>query len=176
MARRRITVQIDGTCRLQDTMQFDQPNGHHREIGHHVVFAERRAHRFQHDRRIGMAAGQNLVEGARGRLVPVPGVVERLDLRRRLRAARRLEQHVVGGVRIERRVEIDEIDAFAGDAGAQHSEIVTIIELVGHAPRRPRIRRSSRKSVAPRCKWSYAPLFFVCSSTTRSNVQAKMRS
>ena len=55
----------------------------------HVVFAERRAHRLQHDRRVGMAAGQHIVEGALGRLVPVPGVVEGLDLRLRLRAARR---------------------------------------------------------------------------------------
>jgi len=131
MARGRITVQIERPRRLQHAMQFDQPHGHH------VVFAERRAHRFQHDCRVGMAAGQHFVKGALRGFVPMLGVVERLDLRLRLRAARRFEQHVVGGVRIEWRIEIDEIDALAGDAGAQHVEIVAVVELVGHAPTAP---------------------------------------
>ena len=42
--------------------------------------------------RIRMAAGQHVVEGALGGLVPVPGVLERLDLRPRLLEGRALNR------------------------------------------------------------------------------------
>jgi hypothetical protein len=46
----------------------------------------------------------------------------------RPRARRRLEQHVVAGVRVERRVEADQVDAGVGDVLAQHLEVVAVIE------------------------------------------------
>ena len=50
-----------------------------------------------------------------------------------VRAFGGLEQDVVIGVRIERRVEIDQINALVRDMLAQDVEIVPEIELVGHA-------------------------------------------
>jgi len=68
----------------------------------------------------------HLLEGILGGVVPVPAVLERLDLAVRAMAAGRLEQDVVIGVRVEWRVEIDEIDARIGDMRAQRVEIVGI--------------------------------------------------
>ena len=44
----------------------------------------------------------------------------------------RAEEDVVAGVRIKRRVEVDQVHARIGDVLAQHLEIVAVIERVGH--------------------------------------------
>ena len=68
-----------------------------------------------------------------GRVVPVPGILERLDLRVAVVAFGRFEQDVVVGVRIERRVEVDQVHAFGAHVIAQDVEIVAVIERVGRA-------------------------------------------
>jgi len=73
-----------------------------------------------------------LGEGLLGGVGPVPGVVEGLDLGGRLVARGPLEQHVVAGVRVGRRVEVDEVDRRACDAVAQERQIVAVVEVVGH--------------------------------------------
>ncbi len=132
MARGRIAVQIQRTSRLQHPVQLDQTHRHHGEIRHHVVGAQEGAHRPQQFEGIRIAAAHHLVECAFGPVVPVPRILERLDLRVAVRALGRLEQDIVIGVRIERRVEIDKVHAFVSDMFAQHVQIVAIIELVGH--------------------------------------------
>ncbi len=62
----------------------------------------------------------------------MPGVLERFDLRVRVLPLRRLEKDIVIGVRIERRVEIDEVHAFIRDMLAQNMQIVAEVERVGH--------------------------------------------
>ena len=42
-----VAVQIERSGGFEDAVKFDQADGHHREISHHVVFAEKRAHRAQ---------------------------------------------------------------------------------------------------------------------------------
>ena len=72
--------------------------------------------------------------------VPSPGVLERLDLRRRLRPVAFGEQHVVVGVRVERRIEVDEIDRLVGDVPPENVQVVAVEELVGRVLRhRPRV-------------------------------------
>ena len=66
-------------------------------------------------------------------VVPVPGILERLDLRVAVVAFGRFEQDVVVGVRIERRVEVDQVHAFGAHVIAQDVEIVAVIERVGRA-------------------------------------------
>ena len=80
MARRRITVQIEAPRGLQHPVQFDQPHGHHGEIGHHVIFAQKAAHRAQHLGGGGVGAAAHRLKGIFGRVAPMPCVVERLDL------------------------------------------------------------------------------------------------
>src|SRR5665213_809115 len=132
-----IAVQVQRSGWLQHPVQFQQPNGHHREIGHHVVLAEKRAHRPQQVGGVGVAGAQHLIEGVLGLLPPMPGIFEGFDLRLRLRPRRRAEQHIVGRLRIERRVEVDQIDALAGDAVAQNVQVIAVIKRVRHWPPLP---------------------------------------
>jgi hypothetical protein len=76
-------------------------------------------------------------------VVPVPGVLEGLDLRVGAVAGLRLEQDVVIGVRVERRVEVDEVDALARDMLAENIEIVAVKQLVRHKSSPERGSKSS---------------------------------
>jgi hypothetical protein len=49
--------------------------------------------------------------GSRSRLVPGPGIFERLNLGSGFRASPLVEEDVVVNLTIERRIEVDEIDA-----------------------------------------------------------------
>jgi hypothetical protein len=60
----------------------------------------------------------------------MPGIVKSLDLRLALVPVRRPEEQIVIGVGIERRIEIDEIDALVLDVLAQNGKVVTIKECV----------------------------------------------
>ncbi len=143
LAQRRSVLTLAGR---QTPRRNEQADGHHRQVGHHVVDAEEGAHRPQHLRGVGIAAAHHLVERPLGGLVPVPGVLERLDLRLGALAARRLEQHVVGGLTVERRVEIDQIDARIGDVIAQDVEIVAVEQVVVHARSAPFSRTSNSRN------------------------------
>jgi hypothetical protein len=65
----------------------------------------------------------------RGRLIPRPRVLEGVNLRRRLGTVLG-EQDVVAGVRVEGRIEVDEIDALVLDVPPQDVEVVGLVEEV----------------------------------------------
>ena len=95
----------------------------------HVVLAQERPerlHRLRH-----APTSLHHVRICSGRpFVPSPGVLERLDLRRRPRPVAFGEQHVVVGVRVERRIEVDEIDRPVGDVPSENVQVVAVEELV----------------------------------------------
>jgi hypothetical protein len=59
-----------------------------------------------------------------------------------------LEEHVVVGVAVEGRVEVNEVDALVGDVAAHHVEVVAVVERVWlrlrHAPSPSSIRADCR--------------------------------
>ena len=63
----------------------------------------------------------------------MPGVFKGLDLGVGGLARRALEQDVVIGLAVERRVEVDQIDTVARYLIAQHVEIVAIVKCVRHS-------------------------------------------
>ena len=76
----------------------------------------------------------DVVVRERGCFVPMPRVVERLNLRRRLGAILLGEQDVVRRVRVEWRIEVDEVHGLIGDVTPQDIEVVAVVEgVVGHA-------------------------------------------
>ena len=134
MARGRITVEVQAAGRLQHAVKLQQPGRHHRQIGHHVVFAQERPHRVEQVERRRVAAVRDAVERVLRAVVPLPGILERLDLGIGAGGAGRgAEQHIVAGVRIERRVEVDQVDAAVRDVAAQDVQIVAVIKVVGGA-------------------------------------------
>src|SRR5208283_4073819 len=88
------------------------------------------------------SAGHHAVERQFRLLSPVPGVLERSDLRAGLLASGTLEEHVVGGLAVERRIEVNQVNALVVNAAAQDVEVVAIVEPVHDraigAPRRSR--------------------------------------
>ena len=65
-------------------------------------------------------------------LGPLPGVGECLDLRRRPLAGLLPEQHVVGGVGVEGRVQVDQVHGLVGHVLPQDVQVVAVVEGVGH--------------------------------------------
>jgi len=62
--------------------------------------------------------------------VPGPRILERLDLACGALAVVLGEEDVVGGVAVERRIEVDEVDRPVGDVAPQDVEIVAVVEDV----------------------------------------------
>ena len=131
VARRRVAVEIDASAGLEDAVKLRHSLRHHREIRHHVVRAQKLAHRREQFAELLRTVGYDVLVGALRLQAPAPRVVERGDLRRRIRAAALAEQDVVGGFGVERRIEIDQVDAFVADALAQDVQIVPEVETVG---------------------------------------------
>ena len=130
VARRWVAVQVEAAGGLQDAVKLGHALRHHRQVGHHVVLAEEGAHRLEHVAELLRAIRHQLAVGELGLHAPVPGVVEGGDLGRRLLAALFGEQDVIRGVRVERRVEVDQVDALVLDLLAQDAEVVPEVELV----------------------------------------------
>ena len=80
------------------------------------------------------AAGfDNFRVNTSGAFVPPPSVLERLNLRCRLRPITFCEQHVVAGVRVEGRIEVDQVDGLVVDVATEDVQVVAVVELVlGH--------------------------------------------
>ena len=130
MAGGRVAMQVQAAGGLQHAVQLHQPGGHHHQVGHHLVLADELAHGPQHDCHPLRRVLDDGVVGQLGAFAPVPGVVEGGHLRLRLLPALVLEQHVVRAVRVERRVEVDQVDRLVLDVLAQDDEVVTVVKSV----------------------------------------------
>ncbi len=73
---------------------------------------------------------EEFVELALGLFAPMPGVLKGGDLRVGLVSLRRFEKHGIIALRIERRIEINEIDRFIRNVFAENIEIIAEIEFV----------------------------------------------
>ena len=104
MAGGGVAVEVNAAGVLEDAVEFGHALGHHGEIGHHVVVAEEGAHGLEQVGELAGAVGYDILVGALGIEVPVPGVLEGGDLGGGLLAAFFLEEDVVVGVGVEGRV------------------------------------------------------------------------
>ena len=109
VAGRRVAVQVDAAGGLEHAAQLHEARGHHRKVGEHVAGAEQRVEGLQGLAHLSAGLDGGLVAPLGGQ-VPRPRIFERLDLAGRLLAAMLGKEHVVGGVAVERRVEVDEVD------------------------------------------------------------------
>jgi len=100
-------MEVDATGDLQHPVQFDQPHSHHHKVGHHVVVPQKRRHRLQKVCQLPGTTLNHVLIDAGAFQRPVPSIVKCPDLGRRLLTAFLFEQHVVAGVRIEGRVQIN---------------------------------------------------------------------
>ena len=124
-----LAVEVNGAGFFEDAAEFDEARSHHGEIGHHVGAAEECAEGAQG---IGDAAAllDDLLVGALGVDVPLPCVLEGVNLGAGLRAVFLGEEDIVVLAGVEGRVEIDEIDRLVLHITLEDFKIVTVIELV----------------------------------------------
>jgi len=69
--------------------------------------------------------------GGFGSGTPMPSVLKREQLRVALPARLILENDVVVAIRVEGRVEVDEVDAGVGDVATEDLEVVAVVQDVG---------------------------------------------
>ena len=106
-------------------MEFGHALGHHREVGHHVVSPEESEHGLKEVAELFGSGGDDVLEGDFGLDAPVPSVVEGGNLGGGVLAGALAEEDVVGGVGVEGRVEVYEVNALVGDVLSQYVEVVS---------------------------------------------------
>src|SRR5438876_12371376 len=111
MTRGWVAMQIQAAGRVEDAMKFDEARRHHREIRHHRRMFQEAVERFhQLDDRDVRAVIDELVIRVGG-IGPAPGIGEGVELRLAYLSAWLAKENVVIGVRVKRRIEINEIVA-----------------------------------------------------------------
>ena len=153
-ARRRIAVQVDRTRVLEHPPTLDQPDRHHQQVAGHPapVHSLRRAHDVG---RLVVALGE-LAQPDHVHVVPGPRVLEE--------RARRLAPHRrrVVPLAVERRVQVDQVHAFAVDApengqivaGVDRAVLDVAVHLASGAAHRPSSRRMAR-SISRARSWEH---------------------
>ena len=123
-------MEVDASRRLQNAVEFGHALRHHGEVGHHVVLSEEAAHRLQEIAQLFGAVGYDVLECYLGLHAPAPCVLEGSDLCGGVLAGALAEQDVVRRIGVERRVEVDEVNALVSDVLAEDVEVVAEVELV----------------------------------------------
>jgi len=75
VARHGVAVQIYGASGPQNPVQLNQPNGHHRQVGHHIVAAQELTESIKQSAYLS-AARHHLPEGSLRGHIPVPGIIK----------------------------------------------------------------------------------------------------
>ena len=111
--------------------EFFEADGHHYEIGHHLILADKAAKGFDH-RRDFVARELEFAECFLGGGIPMPGVFESGYLRLGLDAGFVFEKNIVIPVRVKRRIEINEIDTGVGEIIPilQDFQVIAVVESV----------------------------------------------
>jgi len=129
MAGGWVAVQVQAAGGFEHTPQLHQARCHHSQVCHHVAAAQDEVKSAQ-SIRYRSAFFHFFFVSTHGIFVPLPSVFEGLDLRAGLAAVFLREEHVIGGVGIEGRVEVYQIHAFVLDVAPQDIEVITVVEGV----------------------------------------------
>ena len=144
VAGRGVAVQVDAAVGLQHPVQFCQARRHHGQVSHHVALPQEAAQRLHQVRQPRRAAGHNVVVRRFGLRPPPPSVAEGGNLSLGMPTAVLPKQHVVVGVGVERRVQVNQVHAFVGNLLPEDRQIVAKVKLVwnwrshGSSPGSPR--------------------------------------
>ena len=119
---RQRKVEIDGAGLFEDAAELDEARGHHGEIGHHVGVEEEG---FEGAHGVGDASAllDDVLVGAHGVDVPLPCVLEGVNLGAGLGAVFFGEEDVVVLAGVEGRIEVDEIDGLVLDVALEDFEL-----------------------------------------------------
>ena len=135
MAGSRVAVEVEAAGGLEDAAQLHQAGSHHHQVGHHGVAADELAeggYHVLHRRWRPRVQDDVLLEGAFRFQRPLPGVGESLNLGWGVLAGLLSEQHVVGGVGVEGRVQVHQVNRLVGYILPQYLKVVAVVKGVGH--------------------------------------------
>jgi len=130
VACRRVAVQVQAPRRLQHPMKFQEANGHHGEVRHHVVLFQECPHGPQHFRRLGILPRHHPIEGKLRFIAPVPGIAEGFNPSAGPLPRGAAKKDVVRGLAVEWGIEVDEIHALIVNTAAQDRQVVAVVEPV----------------------------------------------
>jgi len=129
VARSGVAVQVKAAGRLEHAAQLHQARCHHGQVRHHVAAAQDEVKSAQ-----GICHRSAFLHlffvSTHGIFIPLPSVFEGLDLRAGLAAVFLREEHVIGGVGIEGRVEVDQVHTLVLDVAPQDIEVIAVVEGV----------------------------------------------
>src|SRR5579863_119920 len=126
----RVAMEIETAGWFENAMQFYKSGCHHDQIGHHLVTADKVMESFNHLCHVIGCLCDQFLKCVLSGLIPMPGVLEGGDLGFAIGAALIFEEDIVIAIRVERRVQIDQVYALGGDVFTQDVEIVSIVECV----------------------------------------------
>ena len=125
-------MEIQAASRLENAMEFNEAGSHHGEVSHHGGAFEKAAEGFHHLHHGDIRAGVNELAVNLGGVGPCPGVGESVELGLAGLAGSLPVQDIVIRIGIERRIQINEVNAGVRKnlRIAQPLEIVTEKEAV----------------------------------------------
>lgn len=122
---------------IDDAAQFDEARGHHGEVGHHVVAAEKGVEGLHHVEDFAGLLGDGPAPARKGWVLFLEeGVVVLCEVEGRAFAATKR-------LRPRRRVEIDEVHGLVFQVAAEDVEVVAVVERA-HAGRVSVCRRPAK--------------------------------
>src|SRR5471030_126630 len=125
----RIAVQVQAPRGLQYPMEFQEPNGHHGKVRHHIALFQKRPHGSEHFRRVGVLARHHAIERKLRFVTPMPRILEGFNLSAGFLASGASKEHVIRCLAVERRIKVHQIHALIVNAAAKNGEVVAVVEL-----------------------------------------------
>ena len=136
VAGRGVAVEVDGAGGLEDAAQLHQPRRHHHQVGHHGVAAYELPEGGHHLLDVGGRCRVQhylVLERALRLQRPLPRVGEGPYLRWRRLAGLLPEQHVIGCVGVEGRVQVHQVHRLVGHVLPQDVQVIAVEQSVSHA-------------------------------------------
>src|ERR1035441_7390261 len=125
-------------------MQFQEANGHHGQVRHHVILFQERPHGTKHFRRVRVLPCHYAIEGQFRFVSPVPRIIEGFDLCPRFFTSSAPKKNVVVRLTVERGIKVNEVHTLIVCRAAQDRQVVAVIEPVHETASVPEFRTANQ--------------------------------
>ena len=130
VASRWVAVQVNAAGGLEDTVKFNEANGHHDEIGHHIVAAQERQQCLHQISQLTWPARDRFLVDRLRFQAPLPCILKGGNLRGGFLAALFLEKDVIVGVGVKGRIKVNQVNAGVRDVITKNTQIIAKVEFV----------------------------------------------
>jgi hypothetical protein len=126
-------MEIEASCRLQNSMKLKEPVCHHDQVSHHVGFFQKSPEGLAEFGKVGIRLADKLKVFSFGLISPRPRILKGGNLGIGIMSRWGRVKDVVIAFGIEGRIEIDQVDGIVreGVTVPENFEIVAIIKGIG---------------------------------------------